>query len=51
MTKTFRSDNLIRELYIENAQLMKALKITEERQKAAEEAHRKLQLANISSSS
>ncbi|KAK4318493.1 hypothetical protein Pmani_010512 [Petrolisthes manimaculis] len=45
LSKASRSDCLVKELYLENAQLMRALQITENRQKAAEDNNRKLQLA------
>ncbi|KAL7642440.1 UNVERIFIED_CONTAM: hypothetical protein RMT77_007001 [Armadillidium vulgare] len=45
LSKVLRGDMLVRELYLENAQLMLALQITEERQKEAEQQIRKLQLA------
>ncbi|XP_072360608.1 ninein-like protein isoform X7 [Scyliorhinus torazame] len=35
-TKNAKSDLMVKELYVENAQLMKALQITEQRQKGAE---------------
>lgn len=38
MLKTTKSDNLVRELYIENANLVEALFVTEKRQKVAEKA-------------
>lgn len=44
LSKVLRGDMLVRELYLENAQLMLALQITEERQKEAEEQIRKLQV-------
>lgn len=47
LSKASRSDSLVRELYLENAQLMRALQITESRQKSAEEASRRLQVAAL----
>lgn len=47
LSKASRSDSLVRELYLENAQLMRALQITETRQKAAEEVSRHLQIASL----
>lgn len=45
--KVARGDLLVRDLYLENAQLMLALQITEERQKAAEEKLRDYQLSSL----
>ncbi|XP_063844926.1 ninein-like protein isoform X4 [Scylla paramamosain] len=45
LSKASRSDSLVKELYLENAQLMRALQVTEGRQKMAEENSRKLQLS------
>lgn len=45
LSKASRSDTLVKELYLENAQLMRALQVTEGRQKMAEESSRKLQLS------
>lgn len=36
MSKNIKSDLLLKDLYVENAELMKALQITEQRQKSAE---------------
>ncbi|XP_043913568.1 ninein-like protein [Protopterus annectens] len=36
LTKIAKSDTMLKDLYVENAQLMKALQITEQRQKSAE---------------
>ncbi|XP_068222758.1 ninein-like protein isoform X2 [Palaemon carinicauda] len=47
LSKASKSDSLVRELYLENAQLMRALQITESRQKAAEEAGRQLQISAL----
>ncbi|XP_064081073.1 ninein-like protein isoform X3 [Macrobrachium nipponense] len=47
LSKASKSDSLVRELYLENAQLMRALQITESRQKAAEETGRQLQIAAL----
>ena len=43
MIKTTKSDNVVRELYIENANLIEALYVTERRQKTAERKQLKLQ--------
>lgn len=45
LSKASRSDSLVKELYLENAQLMRALQVTEGRQKMAEESSRKVQLS------
>ncbi|XP_050730530.1 ninein-like protein isoform X2 [Eriocheir sinensis] len=45
LSKASRSDSLVKELYLENAQLMRALQVTEGRQKIAEESSRKVQLS------
>ncbi|XP_042211969.1 ninein-like isoform X2 [Homarus americanus] len=47
LSKASRSDSLVKELYLENAQLMRALQITESRQKTAEEAGRRMQVASL----
>ncbi|XP_069957653.1 ninein-like protein isoform X3 [Cherax quadricarinatus] len=47
LSKASRSDSLVKELYLENAQLMRALQITESRQKSAEEGSRRLQMAAL----
>ncbi|XP_045607342.1 ninein-like protein isoform X4 [Procambarus clarkii] len=47
LSKASRSDSLVKELYLENAQLMRALQITENRQKSAEETSRRLQMAAL----
>lgn len=49
LSKASRSDSLVKELYLENAQLMRALQVTESRQKSAEEASRRLQLTALAS--
>ena len=36
MAKNAKSDLLLKDLYVENSQLMKALQVTEQRQKSAE---------------
>lgn len=51
LSKASRSDTLVRELYLENAQLMRALQITESRQKSAEENTRRIQMAHLGHSS
>lgn len=43
MIKTTKSDNTVRELYIENSNLVEALYVTEQRQKTAERRQLKLQ--------
>lgn len=43
MIKTSKSDNVVRELYIENSDLMQALYVTEKRQKEAERRQLKMQ--------
>lgn len=43
LEKSTRADYLIKDLYVENAQLMKALYLTEQRQKTAELAKHKLE--------
>ncbi|XP_076050300.1 uncharacterized protein LOC143030923 isoform X2 [Oratosquilla oratoria] len=47
LSKASRSDALVRELYLENAQLMRALQVTEGRQKSAEESGRRLGLQQL----
>ncbi|KAK7066230.1 hypothetical protein SK128_024340 [Halocaridina rubra] len=47
LSKASRSDTLVRELWLENAELMRALQITESRQKTAEETTRQLQMAAL----
>lgn len=49
LSKAGRSDALVKELYLENAQLMRALQVTESRQKAAEESSRRLQVSSLGS--
>ncbi|XP_078675369.1 ninein-like protein isoform X15 [Branchiostoma floridae x Branchiostoma belcheri] len=47
LSKTCRSDLLVKDLYVENAQLMKALQVTEQRQKEAERSSHLLAEKNL----
>ena len=47
LSKATRSDMLVRELYLENTQLMRVVQMTEARQKEAEESTREYQMATL----